>query len=126
MAEPAGAERVVRDYWQKVWIEADLDALADVVTEPIVRHTVDGTHELTLDAFRKRITEALRTMCGSGVTIDSITVDGDTVWARITLEGMTLATMTPLTLTWMAQYRLEGDKIAEMWALHRSGLDWNV
>ena len=126
MAEPAGAERVIRDYWQKIWIEADLDALADVVAEPTIRHTVDGTHELTLDAFRKRITEALRTMCGSEVTFDAITVDGDTVWARLTLEGMTLATMTPLTLTWMAQYRLEGDKIAEMWALHRSGLDWNL
>ena len=126
MAEMADAERVVRDYWQKVWVEADLDSLADVVAEPTIRHTIDGTHELTLAALRQRIADALRTMCGSEVSIDSITVDGDTVWARVTLKGTTLATMAPLTLTWMAQYRLEGDKIAEMWALHRSGLDWNV
>ena len=126
MAKMADAERVVRDYWQKVWVDADLDSLADVVAEPTIRHTIDGTHELTLDALRRRITDALRTMCGSEVIIDSITVDGDTVWARVTLKGTTLATMAPLTLTWMAQYRLEGDKIAEMWALHRSGLDWNV
>ena len=126
MAEMADAERVVRDYWQKVWVEADLDSLADVVAEPTIRHTIDGTHELTLAALRQRIADALRTMCGSEVSIDSITVDGDMVWARVTLKGTTLATMAPLTLTWMAQYRLEGDKIAEMWALHRSGLDWNV
>ena len=122
----ADAERVVRDYWQKIWVDADLDSLADVVAEPTIRHTIDGTHELTLAALRQRISDALRTICGSEVSIDSITVDGDTVWARVTLKGTTLATMAPLTLTWMAQYRLEGDKIAEMWALHRSGLDWNV
>lgn len=126
MAEMADAERVVRDYWQKVWVDADLDSLADVVAEPTIRHTIDGTHELTLAALRQRISDALRTICGSEVSIDSITVDGDTVWARVTLKGTTLATMAPLTLTWMAQYRLEGDKIAEMWALHRSGLDWNI
>ncbi len=126
MAEMADAERVVRDYWQKVWVDADLDSLADVVAEPTIRHTIDGTHELTLAALRQRIADALRTMCGSEVSIDSITVDGDMVWARVTLKGTTLATMAPLTLTWMAQYRLEGDKIAEMWALHQSGLDWNV
>ncbi len=126
MVEMADAERVVRDYWQKVWVDADLDSLADVVAEPTIRHTIDGTHELTLAALRQRISDALRTICGSEVSIDSITVDGDMVWARVTLKGTTLATMAPLTLTWMAQYRLEGDKIAEMWALHRSGLDWNL
>ena len=100
MAEMADAERVVRDYWQKVWVDADLDSLADVVVDLTIRHTIDGTHELTLEALRGRIADALRTMCGSEVIIDSITVDGDTVWARVTLKGTTLATMAPLTLTW--------------------------
>ena len=122
----ANAEQVVRDYWQKIWVEGDLDALDDIVTEPSVRHSPDGTFELTVTALKKRIAEALRTICGSSFAIDAITVDGDTVWARITLKGATLATMAPLSITWMAQYRLEGDRIAEMWALHESGLDWNA
>ena len=103
----------------------DLDALDGIVTEPSVRHSPDGTFELTVSGLKKRIAEALRTICGSSFDIDAITVDGDTVWARITLKGATLATMAPLSVTWMAQYRLEGDRIAEMWALHESGLDWN-
>lgn len=119
------AEQVVRDYWHKVWIDQDLDALAELVTEPMIRHTVDGTHEFDLPALKKRITDALRTVCGSELGFDSMTVDGDTVWARITLRGTTLATMAPLTITWIAQYRLEDDRIAEMWALHHPDLDWN-
>ena len=126
MARTTDPAQVVRDYWQKIWVDNDLDTLDELVVNPTIRHTVDGTHELTPDALRMRITDALRTICGSEVTIDAQTVDGDTVWARITLKGATLATMSPLTLTWMAQYRLEGDKIAEMWALHQSGLDWSV
>jgi hypothetical protein len=121
-----GAERLVRDYWEKIWVDQDLTALADLVTEPVVRHTGEGTRALTLSELRNRIADALRTTCGSDLTFEALTVDGDTVWARITLRGTTLATMAPLTVTWLAQYRLEGAKIAEMWVLHRSDLDWNA
>lgn len=121
-----GAERVVRDYWQKIWIDQDLSSLADLVTDPVIRHTSDGTRSLDLSALKNRISDALRTVCGSELTFDSLTVDGDKVWARITLKGTTLATMSTLTLTWMAEYRLEGERIAEMWVLHRSDLDWNA
>lgn len=120
------AEQLIRDYWQKVWVEADLDALSDVVSEPTIRHTADGTHQLSVTALRARIGDALATICGSSVKIDSLAVVDDMVWARITLHGTTLTTMNPLTITWLAQYRIEGDKIAEMWALHQSGLDWNT
>ncbi len=121
----ADAEHVVREYWQRIWVDGDLDSLAEFVADPTVRHTNDGTRELTIDGLRSRISDALRTICGSRVRIDAIRVDDDEVWARITLEGTTLATMAPMTLTWMAQYRLENGKIAEMWALHQPGLDWN-
>lgn len=116
---------VVREYWDRIFLDRDLDAIDRLLTDPSVRHTADGTASLSHGAMKRRIGEALRAVRGEEVSIDDLTVDGDAVWVRLTLRGVSLATMAPLSITWLARYRVVEGRIAEMWALHQSGLDWN-
>lgn len=119
----AAAELVDR-YWQNVWIERDLDVIDELYTDPTIRHTAAGSRSLTINELRGTLTDALRVLRGETFTVDQLTVVEDTAWLRLTLHGVSMATMTPTTIVWLAQYRLVGNRIAETWALHQTGLDW--
>ncbi len=119
-------ESAVRGYWERVWLERDLDALEDLVTDPIVRHTAEGTETLTRLELRRRLAAAFEAVRASEVSMDALVADGDAVWVRLTLRGVSLATAAPMSLAWLAQYRIEGGRIAELWALHQPGADWTA
>ena len=123
---PTAAESAVRGYWERVWLERDLDALEDLVADPIVRHTAEGTETLTRLELRRRLAGAFEAVRASEVSIDALVADGDAVWVRLTLRGVSLATAAPMSLAWLAQYRIEGGRIAELWALHQPGADWTA
>ena len=118
-------ESVVRAYWERVWLERDLDALEDLVTDPVVRHTAEGTQSLTRGEYRRRLADAFEAVRATDVSIDSITADGPLAWVRLTLRGVSLATAAPMSLAWLGQYRVESGRIAELWALHQPGADWS-
>lgn len=122
--EPRTAQSVLERYWRSVWIERDLSVLGDVYTDPTIRHTVNGSRTVDLATLASSLTDSLRAMRGESFNIDQLTVVDDIAWLRLTLKGLSLAAMTPITITWLAQYRLEGDRIAETWALDQAGLDW--
>lgn len=123
---PSDAESVVRRYWERIWLERDLDALESLVSEPIVRHGPDGTETLTRRQLRQRLAGAFEAVRACEVSFDAITTEGATVWARLTLRGVSLATAAPMSLAWMAQYRVEGGLIVELWSLHQAGADWSA
>ncbi|MDJ0771676.1 MAG: nuclear transport factor 2 family protein [Ilumatobacter sp.] len=115
---------VVRSYWDRVWLDRDLDALDELATDPSIRHTSHGTNTYTVGELKEHIGDALCAIRTEEVTFDALTVDGPMVWLRATVRAVSLATMTPLDLAWLAQYRVEGGRIAEAWALHQSNMDW--
>ena len=124
--DPTPAESVVRGYWDRIWLDRDLDALEDLVADRVVRHTAEGTETLTRAELRRRLAGAFEAVRASEVSIDAIIADGATVWVRLTLRGVSLATAAPMSLAWLAQYRIEGGRIAELWALHQPGADWSA
>lgn len=117
-------EQLIRTYWQRVWLDRDLSALDELMTDPVTRHTTDGSASIPLAAFRDRLSDALTAVRSKEMSIDGLTVDGETVWLRLTLHSISMATMSPMPLTYMAQYRVADGRIAEIWQLHQSGLDW--
>ena len=123
---PTAAESAVRGYWERVWLERDLDALEDLVADPIVRHTAEGTETLTRRELRHRLAGAFEAVRASEVSFDAVAAEGNTVWVRLTLRGVSLATAAPMSLAWLAQYRVENGRIAELWALHQPGADWSA
>ena len=122
----ASAESVVRAYWERIWLERNLNALEHLITDPLVRHTAEGTQSLTHREFRAQLASAFEMVRATEVSIDAITAVGSEVWIRLTLRGVSLATAAPMSLTWLAQYRIEGGRIAELWALHQPGMDWST
>ena len=84
---PTAAESAVRGYWERVWLERDLDALEDLVADPIVRHTAEGTETLTRLELRRRLAAAFEAVRASEVSMDALVADGDAVWVRLTLRG---------------------------------------
>ena len=119
-------ESVVRAYWERVWLERDLDALDDVVADRIVRHTAEGAQTLSRRELRSRLAGAFDAVRASEVSFDAMTTAGSMVWVRLTLRGVSLATAAPMSLAWLAQYRIEDGRIAELWALHQPGAEWSA
>lgn len=117
-------EALVSRLWHEIWIDGDLDKLGEIVADPYVRHTRDGTMSGTPADYARHIESAIRTIRGTELTISTLASVDDMVFARLRLHAMNLSTGTPLKLTWLAQYRIEGDRIAEAWSLHQSGIDW--
>ena len=115
---------VVRSYWDRVWIDRDLDALDDLVTDPSIRHTADGTATFTTSELKAHLRDALAAIRTERLTIEALTVDGPDVWFRATVHAVSLATMAPVSLAWLAQYRVQDGRIAEAWALHQVNTDW--
>ncbi len=123
--QPASPEAVVRSYWERVWLRGDLDALAELVADPSVRHTSVGSETLTIAELRARLRAASEGVRVNEISFDALAAQGDTVWVRLTLRGVSLAAMSAVSLVWIAQYRVVDGRIAEAWALHQSGVDWS-
>lgn len=118
------AEEIVLNYWTKVWVERDLSVLGELHTDPTIRHTVGGSQTVSIADLARQLADGLQTIRGESFTLDALTVVDDVAWVRVTLRGFSLAAKTPMSYTWMAEYRLEDGKIAETWALNQANLDW--
>ena len=105
-------ESVVRTYWDHIFVGRDLDALDNLVTDPSIRHTADGTRSFTPSELKEHLRDALCAFRTDKLSIEALTVDGDNVWMRANVHAVSLATMTPINFAWIAQYRVEGDRIS--------------
>jgi predicted SnoaL-like aldol condensation-catalyzing enzyme len=117
-------EALVTQLWDRIWISGDLDELEQLVCDPYIRHTRDGTVSAPPADYARHLRNVVRTIRGTAVTIEHIASVGDMVYARLNLEGVNLDTGNALRLTWLTQYRIADGKIAEAWTMHQSGLDW--
>ena len=126
MTGPTDPAAVVREYWENVFVERDLDAIDALVTDPTVRHTAEGNRSFSPEEFKEHLRDALCAFRTEAVTFDHISSDGPNVWLRATVRAVSLATMTPMCISWLAQYRVEGGRIAEAWALHQTNVDWSL
>ena len=115
---------LVARLWNQIWIDGDLDLLDEIVADPYVRHTREGTETTTPAAYARHIESAVRVLRGTEVEINDIVSSGDLVFARLTLHGVNMETGAQVKLTWLTEYRIAGGRIAEAWTMHQSGLDW--
>lgn len=118
------AEALVEQLWQRIWIDGDVEDLSDLVADPFIRHTRDGTQSLTPASYGRHITSVVRSLRGTELRFSHLASSDDHVYARLTVDGFDLATEQPLHVTWLAQYRIADGRIAEAWTLHQTDLDW--
>ncbi|MEM7143051.1 MAG: nuclear transport factor 2 family protein [Actinomycetota bacterium] len=124
MSNDAAHLDLVARLWNEIWIEGDLERLPEIVHDPYIRHTREGTVSSTPADYARHIASAVRTVRGTSVDILASAETGDGVFVRLNLHGVNIDTGNAMKLTWLAQYRIHDDRIAEAWTMHQPGLDW--
>ena len=109
-----------------MWRAGDLDVVHELCTDPYIRHTGTGSETLSLADYKKKLAQTQRVLRNATTTIDDEVVDGDKVWSRATSRGVNLEGDTANVITWMVIHRIEDGKLAEVWALTQSGIDWEL
>lgn len=117
---------VSQRWWDDIWRDGDVDAVDELFTEPLVRHTGSGSgsETVTRAAYKARLAEFQRVLTRVTTTIDDRVVDGDRVWTRATSRGLNRETGELTVMTWLLVQRMEGDRIAEQWVATFPGVDW--
>lgn len=117
---------VSQRWWDEIWRDGDVEAIDELFTEPLVRHTGSGTETTTRAAYKARIAEFQRVLSRVTTTIDDRVVDGDKVWTRATSRGINRETGELTVLTWLLVQRIEHGRIAEQWVATFPGVDWTA
>lgn len=117
-------ERLVRDFWRRLWVDRDLESMIDLLADPYVRHNRDGTLSSSPAEYAERVASVVEMICGTRIEFHDVAETTDRVWVRLTLHGVNIATSTDTTITWLSVYRISGGRIAEVWSMHQTDLDW--
>ena len=88
-------EALVTRLWNQIWIAGEFDDLDQLLADPYVRHTRDGTLSMSPAEYAKHVKAATRTIRGTEVTIVDIASTGDMVFART--PSRRASTSTPAT-----------------------------
>jgi ketosteroid isomerase-like protein len=115
---------VSQRWWDDIWRDGDVDAVDELFTEPLVRHTGSGSETVTRAAYKARLAEFQRVLTRVMTTIDDRVVDGDRVWTRATSRGLNRETGELTVMTWLLVQRMESGRIAEQWVATFPGVDW--
>ncbi len=120
----ADSESLVKSLWNHIWIDGDLDRLGEVVADPFVRHTREGTQTTTPQEYARHLISVRDTIRATEVRFEHLSSIDDHVYARLVVDGVNLAIGDAVHLTWLAQYRIADGRIAEAWTMHQTDLDW--
>ena len=124
--DEARALALTTRWWDEVWRDGEVDVIAEIFTDPFVRHSGIGTQVMSHRDYIAMLAEFQRTLCRPQTTIDDRVVSGDRIWSRATARGHNRETGEPTVVTWMIVQRIAGDRIAEQWVLTARGVDWSA
>lgn len=123
-SDPSELVRIVEQWQERAWGEFDLTAVDELMADPVLRHGPSGTDHRTHDDLKHDLKQYQRTLCKPAIVVQDRVVDGDCVWSRTTMNGHNLETGEPRTLQWLQIYRIADGRIAEIWGLYASDVDW--
>jgi predicted SnoaL-like aldol condensation-catalyzing enzyme len=117
---------VSQRWWDDIWRDGRLEAVDEVFTDPLVRHTGTGSEQVGRTAYKARLGEFQRVLYRAQTTIDDRVVDGDRVWTRATSSGINRETGERSIVTWLIVQRIADGRIAEHWVATFPGVDWRI
>ncbi|SPH18288.1 hypothetical protein DEA8626_01823 [Defluviimonas aquaemixtae] len=101
------------DWYRRVWIEADLDAIDDYFAPRCGANGILSDGQVSAEDFRALV-PALRALVRNlDIGIDRSVEAGDWLWAQITVHARTARGVDPIKATGQVMLRFEGSRIAE-------------
>jgi hypothetical protein len=122
--DAAEARALVGRWFDEVWGQGRLELIDELVAEPYVRHSQQGTVVRTRQEVKEDFVQYLRVIRHAVTTVDDQTVDDDRVWSRLTSKGVSAETGDPVTITWLQINRIADGRLAETWVLTARDVDW--
>lgn len=122
MSDPS--DNPVIQLWRTIWLDGHTHGLDDVLADPYIRHTRDGTASVTVREYIEHMRQTTRNVRGTDLSVDQLVEITDRTFARITLMGVNVTSGDPVMITIVGEYRLNEGRIAESWSMHQPGLDW--
>ena len=110
--------------WRTIWLGDPADGLDDILSDPYIRHTRDGTASVTIREYVEHMHQATRNVRGTDLRVDQSVEMADRTFIRVTLMGINITSGDPVMITVVGEYRLNEGRIAESWSMHQPGLDW--
>lgn len=110
--------------WRTIWLGDPADGLDDILSDPYIRHTRDGTASVTIREYVEHMRQATRNVRGTDLRVDQSVEMADRTFIRVTLMGVNITSGDPVMITVIGEYRLNEGRIAESWSMHQPGLDW--
>jgi steroid delta-isomerase-like uncharacterized protein len=115
---------VIRRLIEEVYNQGNLDVVDELMAPDIFDHAAVPEHQHGIDGF-KHVIEWVRTFSSDvHYDIDDIIAEGDKVAVRMTQSGTHTGTVRGILPTgksfsvdYVHWFRLEGEKVAEMWAV---------
>jgi len=89
----------------------DVAALDELFDPHVIRHAAG---EVGIESARKALTSAFTSFPDKRFVVEDVLVDGDKAALRVTIHGIPVAPGQPLPLI-MEIFRIENDRVAEIW-----------
>ncbi len=124
MPEPADPISVVEQWQARAWGECDLNAVDELVADPVLRHGPSGTQHRSHDELKRDLMSYQRALGKPEIIVHDRIADGDRVWSRVTMRGANMDTGEPRTVHWLQIHRIVDGRIAELWSLYATDVKW--
>ena len=115
---------VVERWQERAWCHGDLDAVDDLLADPVLRHGPSGTQRRSHAEMRSDLHRYQRALGKPQITVHDRVADGDRVWSRLTMQGANMDTGEPRTVQWMQMHRVAAGRIVEYWVLYATDVKW--
>ena len=117
---------VSQRWWDEIWRDGNLDAIDELFTEPLTRHTGSGSESVSRAAYKGRLAEAQRILVAGA--------DDDRRPRRRRRHGLDPGHQhghqprdrRALVVTWLIVQRVVDGRIAEQWVATFPGVDWTA
>jgi len=119
-------EGIVMRYWNTTWIDREFESLRQILTDPVLRHTPNGSEQRSVEDLAADLARATRSVRSSGVLLESFASNEGDSFCRIRPKGVSLTTGNPLDVSFLCEYRFEHDRISEVWQLHQTSPAWQT
>lgn len=116
--------QLVRRWWDEVWGQGRLDAIAELTTDPFIRHAEGGTAVRTHAELAEDMARYRRFLQGCTPVFQSQLEHGDRVYSRIRTTGVNMETEEPMVVHWLQEHRVAAGRLAETWTLYSPSADW--